>query len=70
MIELETALEEAKSSTQNDELLCVANTVMGLLKDKNYNDLANYVSPNGVRFTPYSFVDTEQEFEQEVRQLG
>lgn len=58
VIELETALEEAKSSTQNDELLCVANTVMGLLKDKNYNDLANYVSPNGVRFTPYSFVDT------------
>jgi hypothetical protein len=57
--------EEVKNDGQTEEeakeiIMEKADEVLKLLKEKNANELANYVHPEkGVLFSPYSFVDKD-----------
>ena len=50
------------NSLQSNSLLITAIETVELLKDKNMNSLSSYIHPNkGVRFTPYSYVDLQED---------
>ncbi|MDQ7948964.1 MAG: hypothetical protein REI78_06070 [Pedobacter sp.] len=44
--------------TQQDSIKATARQVLICLKDKKYNELSTYFSPEGVLFSPYGFIDT------------
>ena len=59
-------------------LLKTTQTILTLLKNKNYSAFANYIHPaEGIRFSPYGFVDTvhdiklsKQKFINQLREQG
>lgn len=63
--ELEQELEGLRESNDDyddvsDNLLITAANVLQLLKDKDMDDLSDFVHPTeGVRFSPYGYIDTE-----------
>lgn len=62
IIELQERIDELEEGATSDNLIIRTIEVMGLLKDKNMDELANYVHPTkGVRFSPYPYVDVEND---------
>lgn len=58
--ELKTALEEAeKANVEEEDLIFTSQTVLKLIKDKNFEELASYVGSSGLRFSPYSNVEAD-----------
>ena len=57
-----TELQQTLSSQQSNNLLMSAQIVVGLLDDQNMNALASYIHPtNGVRFSPYTYVNLQDD---------
>lgn len=44
--------------TLKDSISATGNQALIFIKDKNYKELVNYFSADGVRFVPYGFIDT------------
>lgn len=53
-----TPTNEKETFETRDTIFAVAHQVLMAFKDKNYNELVKYISEDGVRFSPYAFIDT------------
>jgi len=49
---------QAPDDVPVNPMLNTAEQIVVLLRDKNYTELSQYISAQGVRFSPYSFIDT------------
>jgi hypothetical protein len=60
-----------KSVAGNDtSLLSLTDTILNLLKNRDYNHLAQFIHPQlGVRFSPYGIVDTAKNIKLSAQQL-
>ncbi|HCB63231.1 MAG: hypothetical protein A2W93_11330 [Bacteroidetes bacterium GWF2_43_63] len=50
-----------KDSVSDEQLVQDAKMILQHFKNKEYNQLAEYVGPQGVRFSPYAFIDTSKD---------
>lgn len=71
--EIESLKEDDREEGLSDNLLSTTVKVLELLKDKDMDDLADFVHPTkGVRISPYGYVDVENHLEfsrEEVAEL-
>jgi hypothetical protein len=51
-------IAEQSGLSQQDSIKATGRQVLVLLKDRNYNELSKYFSSEGVRFSPYGYIDT------------
>lgn len=50
-----------KDTVTNAGLIENSRMILRRIKNKEYNELAEYFSPQGVRFSPYAFIDTSKD---------
>ena len=64
-------LQMALSSQQQNTLLMTAFTVVELIKDQDMDSLADYIHPiEGVRFSPYTYVNVQDDLVFTSQQIG
>lgn len=64
-------LQEKMNTQQANTLLNKALVVIDLLKNKDMDSLATYIHPDkGVRFTPYAYVDLQNDLVFTAQQIG
>ncbi len=57
-LELVEPTEVATNLSQQDSIKATGTQVLTFLKQQNYQELSKYFSPSGVRFVPFSYIDT------------
>jgi len=57
----DSATAASDTIVTNDELIQQAKTVFQYFKEKNYTALAELCAPEGVRFSPYAFIDVKKD---------
>lgn len=51
-------VDDGDGLSQQDSIKATGRQVLNFLKDKNYPELIKYFSSEGVRFSPYGYIDT------------
>jgi hypothetical protein len=65
-----TETVEEKKPLTNDEIILHAKSILQLFQEKKYEQLSDFVSPNGVRFSPYAYIDTVKDVVLSAKQIS
>jgi hypothetical protein len=49
---------DSREAVDSNQLYTLAGHILGLIKNRKYDSLVQYFHPDGVRFSPYTYVDT------------
>lgn len=68
-LKTDSTAASVKDSFSDEKLIQDAKIIVKHFKNKEYHQLAEYVGPQGLRFSPYAFIDTSKDVVLNAQQI-